>query len=88
GDSGSITPKGIHFHLGSQITRVDPYLRCVEKMAEFISHLRKEGVDLEYMDMGGGFGIAYRGKESPLDIEELANRLTPFIREHKLKLIM
>jgi len=87
-DSKNISPKGIHFHLGSQITRIDPYLKCVDKMAEFISHLRKEGVDLEYMDMGGGFGIGYRGKESPLDIEELASRIAPLIREHELKLIM
>jgi diaminopimelate decarboxylase len=87
-DSRNIVPKGIHFHLGSQITRIEPYLRCIEKMGKFISHLRKQRVDLEYMNMGGGFGIAYREGESPLDIEELASRIAPFIQERGLKLIM
>ena len=87
-DSRNIVLKGVHFHLGSQITRIEPYLRCVEKMGKFISHLRKQGVDLEYMDMGGGFGIAYRQKESPLDIEELASQIAPLIQEEGLKLIM
>ncbi len=87
-DSRNIVPKGIHFHLGSQITRIEPYLRCIEKMGKFISHLRGEGVNLEYMDMGGGFGIAYRQKESPLDIEELASQIIPLIQEKELKLIM
>lgn len=87
-DSRNIVLKGVHFHLGSQITRIEPYLRCVEKMCKFISHLRKQGVDLEYMDMGGGFGIAYRQKDSPLDIEELASQIAPLIQEEGLKLIM
>ena len=87
-NSKNIAPIGVHFHLGSQITGTQPYLRCVEKMGEFISHLREEGVDLEYMDMGGGFGIAYRRKEFPLDIEELASQIAPLIQEQKLKLIM
>ena len=51
--------KGIHIHIGSQITKVGPYVKAIGKVLKFIGQLRKRGVSLEYLNIGGGFGIVY-----------------------------
>ena len=48
---------GLHVHIGSQITTKDPFIRAIKKVLEFLEILRKEGIQLEYLDIGGGLGI-------------------------------
>jgi diaminopimelate decarboxylase len=56
---------GLHLHIGSQITAVEPYLRALGVALDLIDDVERElGVTLPALDLGGGFAVAYR--ERPL----------------------
>ncbi len=46
---------GIHFHLGSQIATSQPFARALKKVISLTKQLRKNGIKLNYLDIGGGF---------------------------------
>ncbi len=53
----------IHVHVGSQITSIGPLQKAAAFLAKMADEMRREGVTLEYLDLGGGLGIAY-GEEA------------------------
>lgn len=59
----------IHVHVGSQITTLEPLRNAAAFIAGLASELTRAGVRLEYLDLGGGLGIAYddAGVVSPQD---------------------
>ena len=67
----SVRMIGMHMHIGSQITTIEPYAGAVAKGVELIGRLRKMGHPIGWYNMGGGFGIAYKGHEAR-PIEEFA----------------
>ncbi|MFD4743405.1 diaminopimelate decarboxylase [Streptomyces virginiae] len=67
---------GLHCHIGSQITEVEPYLVALRRMVGLMARVRDaHGVVLPELDMGGGHGIAYRPGEAALDLTALARGL-------------
>ncbi|WP_329447768.1 diaminopimelate decarboxylase [Streptomyces sp. NBC_01426] len=67
---------GLHCHIGSQITTVEPYVVALRRMVELMARMRDEhGVVLPELDMGGGHGVAYRPGEAALDLTALARQL-------------
>jgi diaminopimelate decarboxylase len=73
--------RGVSFHIGSQITQVEPFADALERVALLVERLRKEGMELQYVDIGGGLGIPYRDEEPPPPeayaqaVSEIARRL-------------
>ncbi len=60
-----IKPVGIHCHIGSQILETSPYVEAVNRMMDLVGRI-SEFVDLEFVDIGGGFGIPYqKGVKTP-----------------------
>ena len=51
---------GVSVHIGSQITDVAPFAETVARLADFIRDLRTDGHKIDYVDIGGGLGIAYQ----------------------------
>ncbi len=78
---------GIDVHIGSQIVEVEPYLAALETVLVMVDELRDAGVPLEYLDLGGGFGVGYRG-EAGLPLDRLAAVVTKRLRERGLRLIL
>jgi diaminopimelate decarboxylase len=56
-----ITVAGIHMHIGSQITDLQPFRDAFSLMRELAQTLRAAGHAIEHLDMGGGLGVPYRG---------------------------
>ncbi len=54
-----IVPAGVSVHIGSQIRDVAPFAESLARVAALVSELRADGVTIEYVDAGGGFGIEY-----------------------------
>ncbi len=54
---------GVHIHIGSQITTAEPLRRAAEVLASLAIGLRDDGIPLEHVDLGGGLGIAYEGRQ-------------------------
>ncbi len=50
---------GIHTHIGSQITKVEPFIATATYVVELIGKLRSAGINLTHIDFGGGFGVQY-----------------------------
>lgn len=55
----------IHVHVGSQITTLEPLGRAAALVANLAVDARQQGIALEYVDLGGGLGISYDGKDVP-----------------------
>jgi diaminopimelate decarboxylase len=75
--------KGLHLHIGSQITETAPYLKAVKKVLPLIEYCRRLGQEIEYLDTGGGFGIFYKGIEAK-PVREFARVILPHISHLKL----
>jgi diaminopimelate decarboxylase len=71
---------GIDCHIGSQITNTSPYLDALDKVLDLIEHLKREGIIIHHLDLGGGLGIDY-GSDAPPDITEFTNTLLNRIDE-------
>ncbi len=56
---------GIDFHIGSQLTQIEPFLAALDKILEFVDRLKGDGVSLAHIDLGGGLGIRYQDEELP-----------------------
>lgn len=51
---------GVSVHIGSQITDVEPFAATMERLATLLGELRGDGHEIDYVDAGGGLGIAYQ----------------------------
>ncbi len=78
---------GVACHIGSQILDVNPFLQALEQLLDIAKTLRAAGINVETLDLGGGFGIRY-SNETPLDIEQLAGELTRCLRGMPFRLIL
>ncbi len=65
---------GIGCHIGSQILETSPLDQALDRVLELAQSLADEGIGLEHLDLGGGFGIRYRDEE-PMDIRAYCARL-------------
>ncbi len=83
----SVQLSGLHIHIGSQITTRAPFLKAMTKVLEFLDVLKKDGVTLEYLDIGGGMGIIYKD-EQPQTAQDFADAVLPYLRKTGLKIIM
>lgn len=79
--------RGVDVHIGSQIVDTDPYLRALDRVLALARELSSSGLPIEFLDIGGGYGIAYDGG-SELDLEALAAQVVPRVRDAGLRLIL
>ncbi|MDH5760228.1 MAG: diaminopimelate decarboxylase [Gemmatimonadota bacterium] len=82
-----LRPLGIDVHIGSQITDTVPYLAAVERVLDLVVEIRSHGIDLEYVDLGGGFGIRYDSEEG-MDVVALSAAVLPLVHGSGLRLIL
>lgn len=65
---------GIHQHIGSQLTQIEPFRDAFDKMTAFASVLAKNGIRVSWLDIGGGLGIRY-GDETPPTPENIGKEI-------------
>ncbi len=66
-----LRPQGLAVHIGSQLTRLEPFADAFAKVARLFADLRGAGYPLTHLDLGGGLGITYQDEVIP-DIQEYA----------------
>jgi len=76
---GRVRLVGVHMHIGSQITEVAPYVEALTKVGAFVEEAAAAGHCIDYINLGGGFGIFYRDHEAP-PAEAFAEALVPILR--------
>ena len=79
--------RGIDVHIGSQILDVEPYVLAVERVLELVRELEHAGTRLEYVDVGGGFGVAYDEDDEP-EPEHFADALVPLLKDTGLRVVL
>lgn len=82
-----IQPIGIACHLGSQIMSIEPFMTMVEKLLEIIPVLKKLGVNLEHIDLGGGLGVCYHD-EKPPSFDEYATAILAKLKQQTCKIFL
>jgi diaminopimelate decarboxylase len=78
---------GLHSHVGSQITDLDPLRRAVQALVTLARELKEQGLAVDHLDIGGGLGISYEGQTVP-SAAEYAAAVLPIVRESGLKIIL
>jgi diaminopimelate decarboxylase len=81
---------GVHVHIGSSILEPEPYVRALSSVLEMIDALEREGVRIETLDLGGGFGADYATGDAP-PASAFADAIVPLLRarvQRGLKIIM
>ncbi|SDN89139.1 diaminopimelate decarboxylase [Paenibacillus sp. yr247] len=74
---------GVHSHIGSQIFEVEGFRIAAEKVAGFAVQVRKEtGVTFKVINLGGGFGIRYVDKDTPLPVAVYVKAITDAVKEN------
>jgi diaminopimelate decarboxylase len=93
-----IEVRGIHSHIGSQITRGETFLRAAEALVALVRELRAAGIPVHDVDFGGGFGVQYRGyvthpslpvevpEEINLSASTLIKAVLPMLRETECRI--
>lgn len=78
---------GIHCHIGSQIISKEPFVNAIKRVLEFIDELKEDGIELEYLDIGGGLGIIYKD-ERPQTAQDFADAILPYLEQTGLRIVM
>jgi len=78
GQMQNISLVGIDMHIGSQITTIDPYKEAIEKIIRLVEEIKKLGIGLSHIDIGGGMGIKY-DNENVFSIKSFADIIIPLL---------
>lgn len=79
---------GLDMHLGSQLSRIEPYRAGTERLLELHKAMCAAGIStIRYLDIGGGLGVRY-DDESPPDLERFASLVLPLVEATRLTLVM
>jgi diaminopimelate decarboxylase len=81
---------GVSVHIGSQIADVGTFQEALERVADLVRTLRKQGHDIRYIDAGGGLGISYEGAQGSFEkqIPAYAKAVLGPLRGLKLHLLL
>ena len=79
---------GVDSHIGSQILDVAPFKLAAEKMSALIDKLEENGINIKYIDIGGGLGIKYTAADKPQKPIDLRNLIMPVYSKYKGKTII
>ena len=86
-ESREIRWRGISVHIGSQIVAVEPFQRALRRLARYVSELRRAGIELEYLDFGGGLGVRYTNEKIPAR-KDYARMVARAVRPLRLHLLL
>ena len=82
-----IDPVGLDCHIGSQLTELAPFLEAVSILRKLLRKLRDGGVDIRYLDVGGGLGIPY-DQETPPAPGDYGAAVLDLVSDMNVSLIM
>jgi diaminopimelate decarboxylase len=79
---------GVHVHIGSQITKPEPYVAALDRAVAFVKANRSDAAPLTWLDSGGGFGVFYSTGDEASGAEAFAEAILPRVKDADCKLIL
>jgi diaminopimelate decarboxylase len=76
----------VHIHIGSPIYEIQPYVDAVSKITALIDRLTARGHQIEWFDVGGGFGVNYTAPDQAKPVTEHARALVPLLKDKPYKI--
>ena len=72
---------GVHCHIGSQIFDIDPFLKAAEVMMNYVGDLKdKLGLEIDELNLGGGYGIMYTEKDDPIEYDKYIEHVSEVVK--------
>ena len=87
GDLPGLEVIGLDCHIGSQLTETGPFRDSVARLIGLLDRLKGHGLELTYLDLGGGLGISYDSEEPPEPFE-YAEAIKETLAGYKISLIL
>ncbi|MGE0479656.1 MAG: diaminopimelate decarboxylase [Phycisphaerae bacterium] len=87
GRSKHVRLTGLHLHIGSPVNHVSAYEASMQRAIEFIDARRGEGLAIDTLDIGGGYGAHYAGSEAP-SAAAYAAAIVPLLEGRQLRVIL
>jgi diaminopimelate decarboxylase len=79
---------GLHLHIGSQITAIEPFRRGAEMLVALAGSLADEGIRVEHIDLGGGLGIEYVPGQQTVPVDAYAAAVADAVRGTGLTVLL
>jgi len=79
---------GLHSHIGSQILSSTPFVKGVQKVSDLIEYFKSHQIKIEYVNLGGGFGVPYHPDEKALDFRPIAKTYRKLAETHGVKIFL
>ncbi len=83
-----LQPIGLDCHIGSQLTTLEPFVDALRRVIQLLLTLRKEGIAIRYLDLGGGLGIPYDTEQTPPNPKRYAEALLAELKDLDISLIL
>ena len=85
--SEALAVRGVDCHIGSQINQLGPYIAARDRLFRVVDTLTSEGIDVEHLNLGGGFAISYQD-EPEFDIEGFGREVAAPVASRGLTLVV
>ena len=85
-DFAGVHIAGIHFHIGSMISEIEPYTAAVKIAIDLIEECRALGAAIDTLDIGGGYGIVYTPDQTRAPVAEIGAGVVALAKTHGLQL--
>lgn len=64
-DAKALAVKGVDCHIGSQLTKLEPFVDALDRVLALVQTLNRDGIELAHIDLGGGLGVRYSNETPP-----------------------
>jgi diaminopimelate decarboxylase len=85
---GNLILEGVSCHIGSQILDIAPMLQVFDKMVALVECLRRMGLPIRSLDLGGGLGVPYKPDEAAPDISDYVRAMCERVQGHNLEILI
>jgi len=77
----NVKVNGVHCHIGSQIFDIEPFCKAAEIMMNFVGDLKdKLGLEIDNLNLGGGYGIMYTENDDPVPYDEYIQHVSEVVK--------
>ena len=85
---GNLILEGVSCHIGSQILDIAPMLEVFDKMLALVECLRRKGLPIRSLDLGGGLGVPYKPGENAPDIRDYVHAMCERVQGPGLEILI
>ena len=79
---------GLHSHIGSQILSPMPFVKGARKVSDFIKYFEDHDIKVDYVNLGGGFGVTHHPNEKPFVFEPVVKAYRSLAEKHGVKVFL